>query len=318
MQINNFFQMNDWEINKFLKVIFSLQFSVIGLMVIDALGFNIPFLREFLSIIYLLFVPGILIIRILRLHKLGSVETLLYTVGLSITTLMFLGLLLNTIGPVIGLLKPISLIPLIITISIFVIILSVMSYLRDKDYVDPDFINIMDLMSPATFLAIFRTYLMSWYKINALLILFILLLSLIVILFAYNRISRKLYPLIIYIFSVSILFQTSLISSYVTGFDIQQEYYLANLVITNSFWNSNLNFVVNSMLSVTILAPILSIFSKIDLNWILKIIYPALLALVPLGLFRFYIIFCILFGNDCIGKTGNSGIFFDIINNGND
>ena len=50
-----------------------------------------------------------------------------------------------------------------------------MSYLRDKDYVDPDFINIMDLMSPATlalllipFLAIFRTYLMSWYKINAL------------------------------------------------------------------------------------------------------------------------------------------------------
>ena len=175
MQIDNFFQMNDWEINKFLKVIFSLQFSVIGLMVIDALGFNIPFLREFLSIIYLLFVPGILIIRILRLHKLGSVETLLYTVGLSITTLMFLGLLLNTIGPVIGLLKPISLIPLIITISIFVIILSVMSYLRDKDYVDPDFINIMDLMSPATlalllipFIVIFGTYLMNWYKINAL------------------------------------------------------------------------------------------------------------------------------------------------------
>ena len=295
MQIDNFFQMNDWEINKFLKVIFSLQFSVIGLMVIDALGFNIPFLREFLSIIYLLFVPGILIIRILRLHKLGSVETLLYTVGLSITTLMFLGLLLNTIGPVIGLLKPISLIPLIITISIFVIILSVMSYLRDKDYVDPDFINIMDLMSPATlalllipFIVIFGTYLMNWYKINALLILFILLLSLIVILFAYNRISRKLYPLIIYIFSVSILFQTSLISSYVTGFDIQQEYYLANLVITNSFWNSNLNFVVNSMLSVTILAPILSIFSKIDLNWILKIIYTAVLALVPLGLYEVF------------------------------
>ncbi len=150
-------------------------------------------------------------------------------------------------------------------------------------------------MSPATlalllipFLAIFGTYLMNQYEINTLLILLILLLCLIIILFAFNKISRKLFPFIIFIISVSLLFQTSLISNYITGFDIQNEYYLANLVITNSFWNSNLNFIVNSMLSITILAPILSIFSKIDLNWILKIVYPVLFALVPLGLYEVF------------------------------
>ena len=213
--------------------------------------------------------------------------------GLSVASIIFIGILVNFIYPLIRISNPISLLPLLISFSIFVVVLSFLSYLRDKDYSNPDFINSEDLLSPwvlflflLPFLAIFGTYLMNWYKINSLLLVLLVLISLIVILS--GKIPRKFYPLTIFIISISLLFQTSLISSYITGFDIQSEYYLANLVIKNGFLNLNLYTEYNNMLSITLLAPLISIISKISLDWTFKIIYPILFSFVPLGL---YIVF---------------------------
>ena len=92
MQINNPLQMNDWEIKKFLKLILAIQLAMLGVIGLDFTGLQNPIIRQFVGFIYLTFVPGIIILRILRLRKLGNIETLLYTVGLSIATLMFTGL----------------------------------------------------------------------------------------------------------------------------------------------------------------------------------------------------------------------------------
>ena len=92
MQLNNPLQMNDWGINKFLKVVVAIQLAMWAVIGLNAVGLQIPIIRQLIGFIYLSFVPGILILRILKLHKLGNIETLLYTVGLSIATLMFTGL----------------------------------------------------------------------------------------------------------------------------------------------------------------------------------------------------------------------------------
>ena len=84
MRINNPFQMNDWEIKKFLTVVLAIQFALWGVIGLDAMGLQIPILRQLIGFIYLTFIPGIIILRILKLHKLGNIETVLYTVGLSI------------------------------------------------------------------------------------------------------------------------------------------------------------------------------------------------------------------------------------------
>ena len=91
MQINNPFQMNDWEIERFLKVVLAIQFALWAVIGLDAVGLQIPILRQFIGFIYLTFIPGILILCVLKLHKLGNIETLLYTVGLSLASLMFTG-----------------------------------------------------------------------------------------------------------------------------------------------------------------------------------------------------------------------------------
>ncbi len=284
--------MNDWEISKFLELIMVLQVSILVLLVLDTLGIHIPILRDFVAFFYLLFVPGMLLLRIMRLHKLGNIETLLYTVGLSIATLMFVGAFMNLVYPLFGISKPISLVPLMATLTLIVCFFVVLSYKMDKNFADADTIEIktfsLIFLCFLPFLAVFGTYLMNFYNLNVVLIFLILIICLLIISVAFNKIPKEYYAFTVFVVSISLLFHVSLISNYLTGWDIQQEYYLASLVVKNSYWNHTIYTQCNAMLSVTILPSLFSIISGVNLVWIFKIIYPLLFSLVPLGLYEIF------------------------------
>ncbi len=288
--------MNDWEITKFLKVILAIQFSMWGVIGLDIIGLQIPIIRQLIGFVYLTFVPGIVILRILKLHKFSNIETLLYTVGLSLATLMFTGFFMNMIYPFFGISKPISITPLIITISIVVLALCILSYLRAKKFSDPDFIDIEKELSSSTlflcslpFMAIFGTYLMNFYQDNILLMFLIIIIALIVVLIAaFDKIPKDLYPLAVFVIAVSLLYHNSLISMYLWGWDIQVEYYYSNLVMITSHWNLAIPSSYNGMLSIAILSPIYSNILSMELRWVYKIIYPFLLSMVPLGLYHVF------------------------------
>ncbi len=291
----NIFELNDWKISRFFTFILSIQVALIVTICLDAINLHIPLIRELLSFIYLLFIPGILILRILKLHKLGTIRTVLYSCGLSISSIMFIGFLMNLVYPFLGINNPLSEYYLIITITAYIIILVILSYIIDKDFSNPSYINfskfsaspyIPILMLP--FLAIFGTYLINNYKINLLSILLIVIISIIVILTAINRISKNLYPIVILMISVSLLFSTSLISNFLWGFDIHGEYFFANTVFNNGFWNSSLPYNLNAMLSIVMFAPIYSKISGMNLVWVFKIVYPLIFSLVPLGLYEIF------------------------------
>ena len=291
----NIFEINDWKIGRFFNFILFIQVALLVTICLDAMNLHIPLIRELLSFIYLLFIPGILIIRILKLHKLGIIRTVLYSCGLSISSVMFIGFLINSIYPFLGIKDPISEYYLIITITAYIIILSILSYIRDKDFDDPSYINFSNFSeSPYVsilllpFLAIFGTYLINNYNINLLSLLLIIVISIIVILTAINKIPKNLYPLVILMISVSLLFSTSLISNYLWGYDIHGEYFIANVVFTNGFWNPSLPYNLNAMLSIVIFAPVYSKISGMNLIWILKIVYPLIFSLVPVGLYEIF------------------------------
>ena len=296
MQINNPFQINDWEIKKFLKVVLAIQFVLWGAIGLDAVGLQIPILRQLIGFVYLTFMPGIIILRILKLHKLGNIETILYTVGLSIATLMFTGLLINAVYPFFGISRPISTMPLIITISVVVLILCVISYVRDKDFSEPHFIDVGAVLSPPAlflclipFLAIFGTYLVNFQHSNTLLMFLIVIIAVIAILIGFDKfIPKNLYPLAVFVIAISLLYHYSLISMYLTGWDIHAESYLANLVMIAGQWDSAIPSTVNAMLSIVMLVPIFSDICSMSFTWVFKIIYPFLFSLVPLGLYRVF------------------------------
>ncbi|MFC1918748.1 DUF2206 domain-containing protein [Chloroflexota bacterium] len=296
MRIINPIQINDWGIRRFLSVVLTIQLLLWGLLGLEALGLPIPVIRQIVSFIYLLYIPGILIIRILKLHRLGTIETLLYSVGLSIATIMFTGAVINTVYPPMGISSPISLISLTITMSAIIPILSVIAYCRDKDFSDLDNISVSGLFSPQVlfllllpFISIIGTILVNSYHNNIILMVLIAVIAVVVILVGFNKlIPKNLYPLAVFVIGLSLLFHRSLISMYITGFDIHHEYYLTNLVITNGSWDPTIPIGYNAMLSVTMLAPVNSIISGMNLTWVFKIIYPLVFALVPLVLYRIF------------------------------
>src|SRR6186713_84899 len=74
-----------------------LLFGILSILVLDmiAIGFNIPFLRQFLGLIITLIMPGFLMIVLFNLSCRNFWENLMMSLGLSIAFLEFLGLLLN-------------------------------------------------------------------------------------------------------------------------------------------------------------------------------------------------------------------------------
>jgi len=125
---------NDWEIKRCLWISAAFLIAVLALVGLAASGFDIPVLRQIISFIFLTFIPGILILRILKIHHISAIESLLYSVGLSLAFVVFAGLFANFVLPLIGISKPISTFPLLATLSIFILILGAVAYQRDAGY----------------------------------------------------------------------------------------------------------------------------------------------------------------------------------------
>ncbi len=274
-----------------LKIIIIIQLAVWVLIILD-----VPILRALVGFVYLTFIPGFIIIRILRLQNhLGNVEILLYTVGLSLSTIIFLGVIINFIYPFFGIIKPISTVPLIFTISIFILTLCVCCYISDKDSLKIDFINITDFISVSPsalflytlpFIIIIGTYLANFYNDHIVIMVILFIISIIPILISSNKF--KLPALAIIMISISILYHRSLISTYLWGWDIYSEYYFAKLVMSVSYWNPEIYSNVNSLPVITLVAPIYSEILNISLIWVFKIIYPLIFSMTPLGLYTIY------------------------------
>lgn len=289
----NPFRINDWRLSEALKVVFIALVILWALIGLDALGLYLPLARGVVGVGYLLFVPGILVLRVLRVHQLGSARTTLFAVGLSIATIMGIGLFINVLYPVLGIEQPLTLVPVVGTVSAATAILAAASYWRDRDFADDATIDWQRVLSPSVlflcllpFIAIFATYAMNVYSSNiGLLGLLVIIAATAFWICASTSFPKEFYPLAVFTIALAMLYFASLISSSVWGWDIQKELYHANLVLTNGAWNASLQGSTNAVTSVTLLAPILSLTSGVTVTWLFKIVYPLAFALVPLGLF---------------------------------
>lgn len=289
IEIINPFQMNQWRTKKLLLLVLSIQIILWILIILDTVNFQIPILRQLFGFIYLTFVPGILIVKLLNLKELGKTETILYTIGLSIASVMLVGFFMNLVYPFFGI-KPITILNLTINISIFVFILCLLNYVKNENYFKEEYINFNNF-SPITlflilipFLAIFGTYLLNSYGNNVVQMILILIISLMVPI-SLKWLPTKFYPLIIFVLSISLLYHTSLISNYLWGADVNMEYFLSKLVLDNSFWDLSIHDNYNAMLSIMILGPVYSLILKMNIILVYKIIYPTIFSLIPVGLF---------------------------------
>ncbi|MBM4447430.1 MAG: DUF2206 domain-containing protein [Chloroflexi bacterium] len=294
---------NDWPIKKCLVLSVSLLLATLGLIGLAALGLDIPILRQIVGFALLTFVPGILLLRILRIHNISIIESLLYSVGLSLAFVMAVGTLANFALPPLGIKHPISVGPLVVSFTVFLLILCAFAYLRDKDFhltsIPADAnkkeskvgfgknLNPYLLAILLPLLAILGTSMANAYQSNLLLLILIVIVAIIIGVVAFNKvIPPQAYPFTIVMMALALLYQTTLVSNYLVGSDIHLEYYFAWVVAQNGFWNAAVAVPVNACLSIVMLAPVYSLLLNIDIVWLFKIVYPVFFALMPLALFR--------------------------------
>jgi uncharacterized membrane protein len=271
---------------------------MVGLVSLASLGFDIPVLRQIVGFIFLTFVPGILILRILRVHNISTAESLVYSVALSLAFVMFVGLFMNTLYPLIGISKPISIYPLITTIPVIVLILCAVAYQRDRDFLSPSQPGLPPVFSPPylflillLLLAVSGTLLVNYYQNNILLLIFIPMAAATVALVAFGKfIPERAYSLVIVVIAIAFLYQSTetLASPFLSGYDIQAEYLYQGLTLGTGYWSPERPTNLNTALSLVILSPIYSLVLKMGAVWVFKIIFPLFFCLVPLALFQAY------------------------------
>ncbi len=294
MRIPNILTLNDWRARR--ATVFSMSMSVawLGSMRLGDLGLNIPGLTVALSFLCLIVLPGQLLLRVLGLHRLGNIETVVYGTGLSALLLMLNGLILNAVLPVVGIPDPITFTPLIAAFAVEMAILCILTYLRDWDYEENCTIDLdLQLLAKIIFismiplLAVVGTISFNSNGNNSILLLMIGLIAVSgIIISTMNSVGRKIYPAAILCIGVALLLHSSLVSPHLIGCDIQIEYFYAKNVQTEGAWHPESANNVNSVLSIVMLAPVFSSLSGISLVWTFKTLYPILFALVPLALFR--------------------------------
>ena len=108
----------------------------------------------------------------------------------------------------------------------------------------------------------------------------------ITVLVALDKVNEKCYPIYVYSLALALLWQTSMLSSYIVGADIHGELFTASKAIAGG-WDFGWTYVNNTSLVLGGLTPLLAELG-IDPVWQFKALYPGLFALVPVILYYAY------------------------------
>jgi uncharacterized membrane protein len=270
-------------------------------ILIFSIYWNIQIVRQVLGFLYLTFVPGIIILKFLGVENLSLADVSALSVGLSLAFLMFVGLLLNELFPLIGFLYPLSTNVLIPMLSLIITLLCVVYYFKPKK--NDEGINIrlflldklvLLILICLLILGVCGTLLMNVNSENLFLLLFFFLVPVVfsTVLILRQKFRLDILPITLLITYIAILMTTWLTTGYIFGYDSHLEFYSFKITDNSSIWNPVRSVVEidkgNAMLSITVLPTIYSKVMDLEAAWIFKIVYPLLAAFVPFALYQFF------------------------------
>ncbi len=85
----------------------------------------------------LTFIPGFVIVKLLKQDNLGLAETVLFSVGLSVAFVMLAGLVVNEVGLLVGIRQPLEPSLLVLVLSGFVLLGALACYFRGSQDLQP-------------------------------------------------------------------------------------------------------------------------------------------------------------------------------------
>lgn len=276
--------------NKWLIILMALMIATDIAILLD-----IPVLRQVLGFVCFTTLPGLLILYALKLNYLSPLKRFLLSVGLSLSFLIFFGLLVNTLFPWLGYPRPLSTPSLVISASLALVILGLVAYLRNKEnkqltlpklraYIKDKHLSLLLLPILFPLLAVIGRYTIDTGGSNVILMALFFLIPLYVVLLMWRnkKVPEITYPLAIGMISLSLLLSRALISDYLIGGDIYSEYHSFQVVAQNLHWSleaerSN----ASASLSVSLLPAMLQSLIGANPVYMYKAVLLLPIALIP-------------------------------------
>jgi len=280
-------------------------YTIIISAIIAFAGLNLLPVNSFLvsvySFLFLITVPGIFLLFLLRIPIKSFWESASFCVGLSLSFIMIGGLLVNQLLPQFGIMHPLAFKPVLISFSLFLLLLSIVSYRWTNSFtisinsIKRIHLSKYNLYFFASlilfpFLAVLGSISINNGGSNDLIMAMLGGIGIyVLLLIIFNKkVSKILLPSSLYFIGLSLLLMTSLRSQFIAGYDIQWEYYVFQLTKTHHLWNINFyKDAYNACLSITILPTILSDFLRFNDMYIYKVVFQILFAFCPVIIYLF-------------------------------
>jgi uncharacterized membrane protein len=276
-------------------IIFSTLLSLILTNITVIFSIDLLFTRQIFTLLTTLFFPGFLLSKIIFQDEHERSNTL-YSLGLSIFLLMLTGLTINVYLPSLGIEKPLSLLPILISHNLLVITLLAVYifFSADNKTIQVRGSSLLKgtiavlLHSAFPLLSILGAISINNRGTNSLTLIFIFLAALyffFTTLF-HKHLSRYINPIGLYFIALSLLLMLSLRSWFISGFDISMEYEVFRITQEKGIWAmENFKNTYNACLSITILPTYLHTLLNIPGEYIYKFVYPLIFAITPVGIY---------------------------------
>lgn len=254
------------------------------------LGAEIPAVRIVAGVVLLLFVPGAMLTRLLGLDTDSLGLFTVFAVGLSLAALTVLDLGLGLVLPLFGVAEPLSLFPLAVALTGLVGVLTGLVYLFDapsvRFRVDVSArLPVFALLAVLPVVAVAAAVLMNRFEANAGMFLFVLAVEAVVLLSVTRFVTSDMYPLTVFVLSLSTLLHRNLVTDHVLGADIQFVYYISEAVLNTHQWSSGVGGSMQGLATVTTAPATVTMLTGIELTTTFKVIHVLLFALVPVGIY---------------------------------
>ena len=258
-----------------------------------AIVFDLYPIRQILGGVTYSFLFGFLFLSILGIKKISATKRIVYSLGLSISFLMFFGYFVNQIYYHLGYTTPLSTISLLSSLTLVLLIMLAFLYFRGKNSLDLSYFRfnlaflekaLISLFVLLPAFSIYGIWVMNTKNDNLYLIGFYLLIAFIFagISILHKKFPKRLYPFLIYFISLSLVLPFSLRSNYIMGDDLHYSFYLFKNVFFYRHWSILENTPLSACLSVTLLPTVYKSLLNMNDQYIFKLLYPLLFSFAPL------------------------------------
>jgi uncharacterized membrane protein len=277
--------------------VLALQALVLTVVGLDSFGLALPVVRPVVTVAYLTLVPGYLLLRLAGITDESRIETLLYSVGLSLISLMAVGVLANFALRRVGVARPVTEFPMVLSVGAFVVGLTWLY----ADRVEEDrwiTVDTAQLTSPTvlTFAmvplaGVYGGLILTRFGNNYLLLALYAALLVVPVLVVAGRIPNRLFPYVLWTMAFALLLQNTLSGHYMAWGDSPKEARLALDVVRTGYWEPALAPAFGSkytMLRIVLLHPVYALFTDLKFVWEFKLVHPLVFSLTPVALYHAY------------------------------